>query len=501
MLDLVIITIAGFLAAVAITPVVRRIAIRFEIVDRPDPHRKLHQRVVARAGGTVILASVSLVCLLAILGYDFRSLETAQFMPFLGLFSAMIAIWLLGLADDVWTLRGRQKLVAQTIIAFLLVLSGFQIRGISLMGASLDLGMMSIPISVIWLLATTNALNLIDGADGLCSTLGAIICGALGVLAFVNGHFAEAAIAFALCGSLLGFLVYNFPPASIFLGDSGSLLVGMVAGALSIRCALKGPASVAFLAPAAILFLPLLDSTMAVLRRKLTGRSIYTTDRAHIHHTLKNRGLGDRGLLLVVACLATITASGALLSQFLGRDWIASISVVVVFLLLVITKAFGHAELVLIARRSTHFLASLTQPVQRTEPMILERYVRLQGNRRWETVWATLVEFADREQLCKVHMDLNVPWLEEGFHGSWQRSSPSDRATRWTTSLPIRASGQVAGRLDVIGESASISAIPRLVELLEDLTPQVESLLLPLAESVHSGKISAEELFELASTN
>ncbi|MEZ6134929.1 MAG: MraY family glycosyltransferase [Pirellulaceae bacterium] len=367
-------------------------------------------------------------------------------------------------------------------MAGILIATGFQIRNISLLGYSLDLGMFSIPITMLWLLATTNALNLIDGADGLCSTLGAIICGALGILAANNGHFAEAAIAFALCGALLGFLIFNFPPASIFLGDSGSLLIGMVTGALAIRCSLKGPATVALLAPMAILFLPLLDSTMAIVRRKLTGRSIYTTDRAHLHHTLRNRGLGDRGLLLVVTLLALITASGALIGQHLGREWLAPVSVIVVFSMLVLTKGFGYAELVLIGRRASHFARSFIEPARRDD-IVRERSVRLQGTREWETVWQTLVEFAEREELCKVHMDLNVPWLEEGFHGSWQRSRQPDRLERWSTSLPIHASGRIAGRLDVIGPAttgATLGAITKLVELLEDLTPQVEHLLQPL---------------------
>src|SRR5690606_5631811 len=128
---------------------------------------------------------------------------------------------------------------------------------------------------------------------------------------------------------------FNFPPASIFLGDSGSLLVGMVTGALAIRCSLKGTSGVAFLAPLAILSLPLLDSCMAIVRRKLTGRSIYTTDRAHLHHTLRNKGLGDRSLLLVVMVLSLITAAGAIAGQWFGREWLAPISVAVVFSMLV----------------------------------------------------------------------------------------------------------------------------------------------------------------------
>ncbi len=477
---------ASFLAAVVLTPLVRAAAIRLDIVDHPDSQRKLHGRTVARAGGSAVLWAVLLVCAGGLLQFDLSKLGMENYAPYLALVTAMVGMWLLGLADDIWTLRGRQKLVGQVVLTGILVSAGFEIRHLQLFGQSLDLGMLSIPASMVWLLATTNALNLIDGSDGLCATLGAIICGALGILASANGHLAEATIAFALCGALAGFLVFNFPPASIFLGDSGSLLIGMVAGALAIRCSLKGPATVAFLAPLCILSLPLLDSVMAIIRRKLTGRSIYTTDRAHLHHTLKNRGLSDRGLLLVVALLAVITGGGALAGQALGRDWIAPISVIAVFSILVVTRAFGYAEMVLIARRSSHFAFSLIEPARKSGPQCREKAIHLQGTRQWQTVWQTLVEFAEREQLNKVHMDLNVPWLEEGFHGTWHRHGKTDRHENWSTSLPIQASGRVAGRVDVEGLSnptTSKLTIYKLLELIEDLAPQVELLLEPEAHT------------------
>ena len=481
-LQLALIFVASFVIAVALTPIVRAWAIRFNVVDRPDDRRKLHGRVIARAGGTAVLFAVLSVCAVAAVRIDRSMLAPSSVVPYLGLLTAMVGIWLLGLADDVWTLRGRQKLVGQVLLAVLLVVCGFHIESVQLFGQKLDLGPLGFLVSVIWLLATTNALNLIDGADGFCSTLGAVICGALGVLAAVNGHFSEAAIAFSFSGALLGFLVFNFPPASIFLGDSGSLLIGMVTGALAIRCSLKGTSGVAFLAPLAILSLPLLDSCMAIVRRKLTGRSIYTTDRAHLHHTLRNKGLGDRGLLLVVLVLSLITAAGAIAGQWFGREWLAPISVAVVFGMLVATKAFGYAEVVLMARKGSHFTAGLFQPVGSASTSVRQRVVHLQGTRQWETVWQTLTEFADAEGLCKVHMDLNVPWLEEGFHGTWQRCKMPDRQECWTTSLPLHVSQRLAGRINIIGPTVlgrSLETLSKFVMLVEDLIPQIELLLTP----------------------
>ena len=397
-----LVVIAAFIAAVVFTPLVRKMAFRFGIVDRPDPLRKLHGRTVARAGGVAVLLAVLVACGGALFRFDTRNLLNLDITPFIGLLVVMIGVNLLGLADDIWTLRGRQKLLGQIALAMVLVFTGFKIAHVQLFGFAIELGYLAIPVTLVWLLATTNALNLIDGSDGLCSSLGAVISGALGVIASMNGHFAEAAIAFALCGALIGFLVFNFPPASIFLGDSGSLLIGMITGALAIRCSIKGPASVAFLAPLAVLSIPLLDSAMAIVRRKLTGRSIYTTDRAHLHHSLKDKGLGEVGLVMVVIAMALITSAGAIFSQLLGRDWLALVGTGAVFAALVLTRAFGHAEMVLVARRARNFAKSLLEPATKTDQITHSKTVRLQGNRQWETIWNTLVEFAEAEQLCKL---------------------------------------------------------------------------------------------------
>ena len=487
-----LVVIAAFLAAVVFTPVVRKLAIRFGIVDRPDPLRKLHGRTVARAGGVAVLLAVLVACSGAIFRFDTKNLLNLDIAPYIGLLVVMVGVNLLGLADDIWTLRGRQKLLGQVVLAFILAMTGFRIMHAQVFGFSFELGFLAIPITIVWLLATTNALNLIDGSDGLCSSLGAVISGALGVIASMNGHFAEAAIAFALCGALIGFLVFNFPPASIFLGDSGSLLIGMITGALAIRCSIKGPTSVAFLAPLAILSIPLLDSTMAILRRKLTGRSIYTTDRAHLHHSLKDKGLGDLGLVLVVIAMALITSAGAILSQLLGRDWLALVGTGVVFAVLVLTRAFGHAEMVLVARRTRNFAKSLLEPAAKTDQITHSKTVRLQGTRQWETIWNTLVEFAESEQLCKLDMDLNVPWLHEGFHGSWHRSRQLDRLERWSAGLPIFADGRIAGRVDVSGpanEGATLPSVAKLIELLADLTPQIEAIMAENAAETSSSEV------------
>ena len=479
MLTYVTALVGAFLAALLATPMVRSIAIRCGIVDRPDPRRKLHVRVVARAGGIAVLAATLTGCALALIPYA-RPLGFQHILPFAGITLAMLGICGLGLADDIWTLRGRQKLLGQIVLALGLVSAGFVVNSVRIFGFELQLGLAAIPLTVVWLLATTNALNLIDGSDGLCSTVGAITTGALGIMACLGGHEAEACVAFAMCGALLGFLIFNFPPASIFLGDSGSLLVGMISGALALRCALKGPTTVAMIAPLAILVVPLFDSAMAIVRRKLTGRSIYTTDRAHLHHNIKERGFSDVGLLLVASSMCGFAALGAIGGTMLGSDIIAAVGAVGVLTVLVSSRLFGFAELMLVIRKLNQFGYSMMQPAATADQAVRHQAVRLQGTRNWEIVWETLTEFADRQGLCRVHLDLNVPWLHEGFHASWQRCRLPDRLERWSTSLPIHSAGRVLGRLDIVGPvptGRNFEVLNQLAMILEDLEPQIEGLL------------------------
>src|SRR5204863_5259620 len=133
--------------------------------------------------------------------------------------------------------------------------------------------------------------------DGLLSSVGLIICLAMGSMAFLTGSWATACVAMALAGAMLGFLRYNFPPASIFMGDCGSMLVGLVVGVLAIQGSLKGPATAALAAPLALLTIPIFDTLAAIVRRKMTGRSVYATDRGHLHDCMLQRGLTARHVL------------------------------------------------------------------------------------------------------------------------------------------------------------------------------------------------------------
>ncbi len=209
----------AFLLSLVITPLCRRFALKIGMVDHPDAHRKLHREPIALCGGpTILLCSLIAACFVPLFVEGIRLKFWSDPWPLIGLFVGATSIVALGMIDDRFTLRGRQKLIGQVLIASWMVWSGYRMSVIDVFGLELDLTILVIPISVLWLLMTINSLNLIDGADGLCSSVGWIASTGIAAMATLGGHSLEGSIAAGLAGAILGFLVFNFPPAKVFLG-------------------------------------------------------------------------------------------------------------------------------------------------------------------------------------------------------------------------------------------------------------------------------------------
>jgi UDP-GlcNAc:undecaprenyl-phosphate GlcNAc-1-phosphate transferase len=451
------------------------------LVDKPDLHRKLHGLAIPLCGGSAVALSVLLAVVSGSVWFGWDVIELHRNGSYaIGLTLGAAAILALGLIDDRFGLRGSQKLIGQVIICSYLIYSGFSTDRVSLLGFEFELGLLTIPLSMVWLLAVINALNLIDGADGLCGTIGFIASAAFSLMAAINGHIFESMVAGAMAGALLGFLVFNFPPARVFLGDAGSMLVGLILGALAIRSSLKGVTSVALLVPATVLALPLFDSSMAILRRKLTGRSIFMVDRGHLHHNLQRSGFSGAMLVLVTAVLCAVAAGGALASVMLRSDALALVALVAVLGSLVASRIFGYAELVLLTRRLQQLVHHVLTPRPSAVQQGREHSVQLQGKRAWTNVWEAMVEYAQKHELSRLCFDLNVPWLHESFHARWSNKvSGGNMAERWTTNLPIVVNGRALGRVELVGTLRSGEVLPVLetvAELIDGLQPELERL-------------------------
>lgn len=499
MWSLVLISVVTSIAlSLGLVPLVRAFCRHFGIIDKPDAVRKLQTSAVSLGGGIAVFGSVCLTFALVLLGDRYLGIELLGSLDrrWHVLFYAAAALMLVGFADDAFTLRGRQKLLLQILIAVCMVGGGTVVQSIQFAGFHLDLGIFAFPLTVIWLLAAINALNLIDGADGMASTAGAVISGGLAILCVQMDSFLGAAVAAALCGSLLGFLVFNRPPATIYLGDAGSMVIGLFVGVISIWGSVKGSTLLSF-APLLMLSLPLFDSVVAILRRVLTGRSIFATDRGHLHHRLLDR-FSHTVMLGVVAGLTGITSLASILSVKFNQQWIAVAGVGLVFAILVLSRLFGNAELKMLVRRTAIFGESLMVRSHRSSLQVHQKTVQLQGNRHWDLIWQSLVEFAMDRELSKIKLDVSIAWMQEGYHGSWERSRLPDKSEQLILKLPIFLDDRLVGKFELIGNASKASTVgmldqfnDRFVELrsqIARLINTVESEIAAVKEGEFAGK-------------
>jgi UDP-GlcNAc:undecaprenyl-phosphate/decaprenyl-phosphate GlcNAc-1-phosphate transferase len=335
----------------------------------------------------------------------------------------------------------------------------------------IELGWFGIPFTMFFMLGAINSLNLIDGMDGLLGSVGVILSLALAAMALLLGaaHIWAVVVALALAGALIGFLRHNLPPANVFMGDAGSMLVGLILGALAIHCSLKAPATIALALPVSLLVLPIFDTTAAIVRRKLTGRSIYTTDRGHLHHCLQRSGLSTRRSLAVVAVFCIVACTGVLTSQAFGNDWIALITAASIVGVLVMTRRFGFAEFMLIKGRLMCMLAPGHHSSQ------LE--VRLQGTAAWKDLWHALLLRASGLNLRQVLLDVNAPSLHEGYHARWDGvAEANEERPLWHVEIPMTASGVSVGRLVLSGlpdDQPMWKKIAILMEVVEEFNAPV----------------------------
>ncbi|HBP3203516.1 glycosyltransferase family 4 protein, partial [Staphylococcus aureus] len=277
------------IVSLTITPIVIAISKRLNLVDKPN-FRKVHTKPISVMGGTVILFSFLIGIWIG------HPIET-EIKP---LIIGAIIMYVLGLVDDIYDLKPYIKLAGQIAAALVVAFYGVTIDFISLpMGTTIHFGFLSIPITVIWIVAITNAINLIDGLDGLASGVSAIGLITIGFIAILQANIFITMICCVLLGSLIGFLFYNFHPAKIFLGDSGALMIGFIIGFLSLL-GFKNITIIALFFPIVILAVPFIDTLFAMIRRVKKGQHIMQADKSHLHHKLLALGYTHRQTVLLI---------------------------------------------------------------------------------------------------------------------------------------------------------------------------------------------------------
>jgi UDP-GlcNAc:undecaprenyl-phosphate GlcNAc-1-phosphate transferase len=450
--SLIIGCLISLVCGLGLTYLLRQWLPRIGLVDMPDGRRKTHRKPMPVGGGLAVFIATSLA-LLVVLTRDalWRDALSAGWLNYAGLWVACLLVTVLGLVDDSVQLRGRQKLVGQVLVALVIVASGVCIRRIELFGLELEFGVFAMPFTMLWLIGTINALNLLDGIDGLATVIGIIISLALATMALLSGHFPVAMICLLFAAGLIGFLVFNYPPASIFLGDTGSMLIGTVIGALAIKGSLKTPGTVLLAAPLAALAIPFLDSFAAIVRRKLTGRSLYSPDRDHLHHRFTWRLRDNRTVLLCLAAICAVTSFGGIATVYWGNDMMAAITVLAIVGALIALRLFGDGELRLLLQHTTVFGRTLWESTQPTASGPRRTAVRFRGSMPWEEFWEVLTDTAEKLHLRRISLHVNLWSLGEVYHAKWNDGSKEHSESEWSVRLPLFVRDGQVGHVAVTG--------------------------------------------------
>lgn len=324
----------SFLLAVLIVPLISKFCIKKGFVDLPNA-RKVHKKPTPRLGGVAIWACT-------LLAFFVLTLVNADY-PYgnglSGIFVGGSIVFLLGLVDDLYDLSPGFKLFVQIGAAVLAFLLGVRIEILSSpLGGAIGLGILSFPITILWIVGITNAVNFIDGVDGLAGGVTTIMAITLGVVAMASNQPASALVAILLAGAMMGFLVFNFYPAKIFMGDSGALFAGFVLAGLSVTGVVKSVA-VSMLLPLLIFVVPIADMSFSVFRRILKGSNPMRADDNHIHHKLLKSGFSQNRTAAVL--YASCVAGGSFATFMVGAHWIYLSLIFVVLLAMVFLSRFA----------------------------------------------------------------------------------------------------------------------------------------------------------------
>ena len=414
--------------AVLLTSFMCRIAQRCGAVDRPDGRLKSHRRPTATLGGIPLFAALLIgLAVLSLAGpwlaWDFS---------WAGLALAAVVILGLGIKDDLHRITPRPKLFFQIIASLLIIGSGTVIHQIEFCGvARLYLGLLALPFTLFWLVGSCNAMNFIDGMDGLASGLGLIISLFLALLGYLAGEFTAALVALALAGALAGILAFNLRPAAIFLGDSGSQLAGLLLGMLSIRI---GSAAGPFALPAAglLLSIPVLDALLSILRRYSYRTSAASGDHMHVHHRLQHLGLGAGWAALALWSAAIVAGTMALIICYAQGSQALAAAALFVGLELYLGLRLGYADWRFLGNRLLSDLRLRRRSSSKTEQEL-------------RSLWERMKPLFETMSLDRAILTLEAPRQDgrremETFQ--WVRSeklAADLSASRWTRRFPLDA--------------------------------------------------------------
>lgn len=465
-----LLALCTFLLTLFYTPLCRDLYRRWGLLDSPDAARKIHVEPIPRVGGVVFVLSLITTYGLTFL-FDGRlnpAVNDPKVMLAWKIVPGAAVVFATGLLDDLISLRPWQKLVGQLLGAGWAYAAGLQVAGVAGYSAQ---HWLSLPLTLLWLVLCTNAFNLIDGVDGLATGAGLFATLTMVVGALIQNNVPLLVIALPVAGFLFAFLRYNFNPATVFLGDSGSLLLGFLLGCFGVIWSLKSATLLGMVAPAMAMFVPILDLGLSVIRRFLRHQPIFSADRGHIHHRLLDQGLTPRRavLLLYAAC-----ALGALFSiaQAVAAKQLAELILLVFCAAAWIgVQHLGYIEFSLASRM---LLAGSFQRMLESQLRLRKFEEELAATMRLEECWRVLTEACQKFGFAGLVVEFRGRTLRKAF-------SEQDPETCWMVRIPLAGRGYL--NLTRPFDCSEQTAVVPFVQVLRDHLPKkLESLALELPE-------------------
>ncbi|HEY4311177.1 MAG TPA: MraY family glycosyltransferase [Pirellulales bacterium] len=454
---------AAVVASLVLSPAARALARRWGVLDNPDGARKHHGRPVPLWGGVAVYLAL-VVGLLVVRFAGTGSSEFDQLSTTVILACGLVC--LVGCVDDSRDLNARFKLLLQILSVIPVVLAGYYFDRVVAFGYPIELGWLGIPLTVLWLVGCINSLNLLDGLDGLASVVGVSASLIMAVIAVNTGHPQVGIVALILAASLGGFLFYNLPPASIFLGDSGSMVIGLLVGMISIQGALKTSATLSIAVPAVVMSVPMLDTVFAIVRRKLSGQPFDAADRGHIHHRLLERGLTNWQALCIIGALCLTTGAAATAATLLSFEWVGWITAIALVVVLIRTRAFGHHEVALAKQQVTAAFRRYQGGAVAQTPAV----AAAETPPTWNETWTALLEEVGTRAVGG--FELLLANRTSQLRYSWRKSGPQAPARITSSPLVVKfthSSGVFCQMhlLDVEATVDQTDILPRVKTLLE----------------------------------
>ncbi len=466
------------LVVLVLTPIMASLAKGVGILDRPS-ERKVHKEPVPRLGGVAIFLGVGI----SIFSIFLYGTALGKLLPW---DTPRLCLWLgatlafgLGLLDDVKRLPPKLKLMVQAAAAMLAYAGGVRIQGLLFpWGAEWNLGIFSLPATLLWFVLLMNGINLIDGLDGLAAGVSFFACAVMGVLCLISDRMVEALGFAAVAGACLGFLRYNFNPASVFMGDSGSYFLGYIIAGMSVLGSLKSEAATALLIPIVALGVPLMDAFWATVRRFILGTEIFRPDREHIHHRLLAMGMNQkRAVLLMYA--ASLCLGALSLSLVYIRDFRAGVLLLLLGLTAILAiRKLGYLEY-LAAEKFLGWFEDLSDEMgfKKDRRTFLARQVQIYGSKTMEEMWERVLGAAEHLGMDYVEMKVfdgrdplshRQVCLWEAKHGK-EISQRFDPSRSMFISMPLGKDETKLGVLclakDLSGKPLSRHALRRIEHL------------------------------------